>query len=221
MSGGYRIFAGQLAAAVSAFPSLSLVIQDGRAILKGRIDIVDGDGKHWEYYDIEIHGTEAFSNEFPMLFETSGKIPKIADWHVYEDTGSCCLKIKPEEILRCKNGITVNEFIQEEVIPYLFNQTHRRVEGYYVNGEYGHGTWGLLQYYANELNTGDDYKYTLELIKYIGTHDRPHRTSMCFCGKKIKYRHCHKAVFEKLKGLGDEILAAHHNWIVAVLRPVA
>lgn len=207
----YDKFISQLNEAQKIFPNLKQVEVNGKIILRGVLSIVDKEGKHWEDYEIEIHCTENFPKEFPRLFEVSGKIPRIADWHVYEDTGSCCTKIPPEEIFRCQKGITVAEYIKEEVLPYFFNQTHRRVEGYYINGEYSHGGNGLLEYYSKELKTGCDYNKTLELIRFIATQDKPHRTSYCFCGKKEKFRHCHKGTFEKLKNLGFEILKYHYS----------
>src|ERR1035437_1003929 len=180
MNKGYDIFVSQIEEAIVAFPSLHQVIVDGKYILKGALAVIDKNGRHWEDYEIEIHSTENFPNEFPLLFESSGKIPKITDWHVYEDTLSCCVKIKPEELLRCKKGITVTDYIREEVVPYLFNQTHRRVEGYYVNGEYGHGTLGIYEYYSNLLNTGKNIERTIQLMLFIAKHERPGRTTFCF-----------------------------------------
>lgn len=206
----YDRFISQLAEAQENFPALTQVEVDGKIHLRGIVSVVDKEGKHWEDYEIEIHCTDNFPKEFPRLFEISGKIPRIADWHIYEDTGSCCTKIPPEEIFRCHKGITVTEYIKEEVIPYFFNQTHRRVEGYYINGEYSHGGKGLLEYYTKELKTGSNFKLTLDLIRFIATEEKPHRTSFCFCGKKEKFRHCHKAAFEKLKPLGIDVLKYHY-----------
>jgi hypothetical protein len=210
---GYELFVSQLDDAIASNPNLCKIGLNGKIILKGAISIIDKDGKHWEDYVIEIHNSQEFPNQFPLLFETSGKIPRIGDWHVYEDRGSCCVKIFPEEILRCKKGITVSEYIQEEVIPYLFNQTHRRTEGYYVNGEYSHGTKGIYEYYSEILKTGNNVKQTLELMKFVVTHERPYRTSMCFCGEKIKFRHCHRDSFDLLKMLGDNVIEYHYHEI--------
>lgn len=209
MSNGYDTFVSQLNEAVTAFPTLERIVIDEKEVLKGTLAVVDKDGKYWEDYGIEIQATEKFPYEFPLLFETSGKIPKIADWHVYEDTLSCCVKVKPEEILRCKKGITVTDYIREEVMPYLFNQTHRRVEGYYANGEYGHGILGIYEFYADILNTGNDIQRTIQLMLFVARHERPVRTSYCFCGKQIKFRHCHLEAFDKLKQIGDETLQVH------------
>jgi len=210
---GYDKFISQLGEAQERFSNLKPVEVAGKLILRGKLSIIDKDGKHWEDYDVEIHSTDNFPKEFPRLFETSGKIPRIADWHVYENTGSCCTKIPPEEILRCRKGITVSEYIQEEVLPYLFNQTHRRIEGYYINGEYSHGAVGIYEYYADLLNTGTNIKLTLQLMKYIATHDRPSRTSLCFCGQKVKFRRCHRDAFDKLKLIGDSIVCDHAHGI--------
>ena len=88
--------------------------------------------------------------------------------------------MRPEEILPCKNGITVTEYIREEVIPYLFYQTHRRVEGYCANGEYSHGAGGIYEYDSRILKAGPDIRRNLQIMKYISSHERPMRTSKCF-----------------------------------------
>ena len=211
MSKGYDAFVLQLEEAYLSFPSLGRATENGKEILKGMLSVVDGNGKHWEDYAVEIHSTENFPDGFPSLFETSGKIPKIGDWHIYEDTLACCLKVKPEEIIRCKKGITVTEYIREEVMPYFFNQTHRRVEGYYINGEYGHGLLGVYEFYSDILGTGKDYRATVNLLQFIAMNNQPIRTSLCFCGSQNKFRNCHKKAFEKLKQIGDENLLSDAN----------
>lgn len=217
MSTGYHLFSEQLDEAIAKYPLLKRVILDGKEILKGSLEVRDKDGKHWEDYEIEIHATENFPNLFPWLFEVSDKIPKIADWHIYEDTFSCCLKILPEEILRCKQGITVTEYITEEVLPYLFNQTHRRTEGYYVNGEYAHGSMGIYQYYSSILRTGGNIRLTISLMQYIAANYRPYRTNLCFCGNGKKFRHCHRDSFDQLKQIGDGVLNVHaHEFAKAI-----
>jgi len=184
MGRGYEAFVTQLDEAVNAFSGLQKRIVEGREVLRGTLPIIDKEGKHWEDYEVEIHASEKFPFEFPDLFEISGKIPRIGDWHIYEDTGSCCVKVKPAELIRCRDGITVTDYIRDEVMPYLFNQTHRRVEGYYVNGEYAHGWAGIYQFYADILKTGHDIPETIRLMKFIAENNRPVRTSFCFLRKE-------------------------------------
>lgn len=205
---GYKLFVAQIPIVLNAYPKLKKRELNGQFILAGEIDIVDADGKHWETYEVEIHCSKLFPNRFPTLYETGGKIPKIADWHVYEDTLSCCVKILPEEILRCIKGITLEQYVSEEVLPYLFNQTHRKIEGYYVNGEYGHGDRGIYEYYAQILKTCNLGKIA-QLLHGIAISPKPNRTSLCFCGSGIKYRYCHRSSYDKLSLLGKEILIEH------------
>lgn len=208
MTQGYELFLAQLDDAMVHYPSMHRVSTGGKEVLKGWLAVVDKDGKHWDDYEVEIHASDRFPYEFPTLYEVSDKIPKIADWHIYEDTLSCCVKILPEEIARCRDGITLTEFIREEVMPYLFNQTHRRKEGYYVNGEYSHGPLGVFEYYSGVLGTRN-WKEVIFLLEAIAKNERPGRTSLCFCGKNIKFRKCHKEAFDKLIGIGRESLEAH------------
>ena len=209
MSIGYSTFITQLDESIAAYPSLNRINKAGKEILKGVIAVIDTDGRFWDEYEVEIHCSSNFPYEFPDLYETSNKIPKIGDWHIYEDTLSCCVKVKPEEIIRCRSGVTLTEYIREEVIPYLFNQTHRRVEGVYVNGEYSHGIKGIYEFYANILRTGDDIKKTIDLMLFVARNERPLRTSSCFCGNKTKFRHCHRDAFDKLKLVGKDNLESH------------
>lgn len=202
------MFIDQIPAVLKQYPKLYESNIDGKAVVAGEIDIIDHNGKYWESYEIEIHCSDLFPSRFPNLYEIGGKIPKIGDWHVYEDTLSCCVKILPEEVLKCKQGITLTSYISEEVLPYLFNQTHRRIEGYYVNGEYAHGNLGIYEYYADALKTGD-LKQIAKLLYNIATRPKPDRTSVCFCGSGAKYRYCHRASYEKLSLLGRELLIEH------------
>lgn len=205
----YELFVEQLTEAEEAYPKLRRKLTDEVYVLAGDLDVIDKAGKLWETYQIGIHYVEGFPYRFPGLYETGGKIPKIGDWHVYEDTLTCCVKVQPAEIIRCLRGISITEYIKEEALPYFFNQTHRRLEGYYVNGEYGHGLMGICQFYAEELKMESNIEKMLRAMHFIATNERPDRTSMCFCGSGIKFRHCHRSAFDKLKQIGSNILLSH------------
>lgn len=204
---GYELFAQQVDQLLIKFPKLKTrVVEIGLTILFGELDVVDKNGKYWDSYLIEIHPTTDFPNRFPWVYEVGGKIPQIGDWHVNEDTKSCCIEVRPEEILICKGGITLLSFVEGYVLPYFFNQTHRRVEGYYVNGEYSHGMLGIYEFYSRVLKTGSDIRKTIQLIMFISKGVRPSRTDNCFCGTKEKYRRCHREAFETLSILGGNYL---------------
>lgn len=206
---GNEKFLEQIDEVLLKYPMLQKAGSGDNCFIKGLIDIIDKEEKHWDTYEVEIHNSTDFPYRFPILYEVGGMIPRIADWHIYEDTFACCVKVLPEELIRCRNGITLLEYIDEEAIPFLFNQSHRRHEGFYVNGEYAHGLMGWYEYYARELNTNLNIKETIRLILFIAEGNKPFRTHSCFCGNGELFRKCHKETYEKLSLLGKDTLKAH------------
>ena len=211
---GCELFLQQIDDALVHFPGLKREVTEAKTFLKGEIHIIDREGKHWESYLIEIHPLELFPKRFPVVYETGGKIEPISDWHINAD-GSCCIKVLPEEILSCLQGITLTSFLQQEVLPYFFNQTHRKVEGYYVNGEYSHGLVGIYESYAKLLRVDADVKKVILHIILIIKGIKPGRTHICFCGSGKKFRRCHREIFDTVSSIGKDILKEHAR-IIAV-----
>ena len=176
---------------------------DGEKILKGELDIIDTTGKPWDTYQIEIKGSDGYPYSFPKLFETENAFPKILDWHVYEfNDKSCCVDVTPNELIICKSGLNIIDYIERFVIPYFANQSFRIREGYYLYGEYAHGIFGRIQFYQSKLRA----KNPNELLRmfYLIVNDyNPERTAFCpFCSK-TKFRKCHKAAFAELSIIKD------------------
>jgi hypothetical protein len=215
ISDGYKQFIRETDQACKEFPKLIKVTrEDGKLILRGELDIIDKDGKFWESYTVEVHHSDDFPFRFPILYEVGGKLPRIGDWHIYEDSGACCITVPPDEILICKKGISLSHFIHNEALPYLFNQTHRRVEGYYKNGEYQHGVAGITQFYDDVLTSNGDIRQVIQMMMFIAKGQRPGRTHICFCGAKEKFRRCHRQAFDKLTGVG-RIGLLRHAFLIA------
>jgi hypothetical protein len=181
-----------------SFENLRIFEENEERFLKGSLDIIDGTGKIWGTYDVEIKGSESYPYSFPKLYETNNAFPKNADWHVYEDDFSCCIDVPMSEKIICKNGLSVSDYIKHHAIPYLANQTYRILEGYYLYGEYSHGILGRLEFYQSRLKA----KNLAELIKMfdlIIKDYNPDRRSMCpFCHKE-KFRRCHRDAFRDLQ----------------------
>ena len=205
MNKSYQAFIQQLEGTVNSHPSLSIIDENGEKFLRGTLDVVDSDGKFWESFEVEIKYKHGFPNRFPKLFEIGGKIPKILDWHIFTSDNSSCITIPPHEVLLCLNGITISWFIEYQVMPHLFNQTHRLKEGFYVNGEYEHGIDGLWQFYEEELDSTDRL-LIVKLLVNIAEKNKPGKKDLCFCGSGEKYRNCHRMAFIKLSRLGKDYL---------------
>jgi hypothetical protein len=195
-----ELFEKDIKAIPDIFNKLKVIVEDGEQFLKGELDIIDNTGKLWDSYSVEIKGSVGYPKRFPKLFETGASFPKIADWHVYVDDKSCCVDVTPNEIILCKDGLLVVDYIQRFAIPYLANQTFRKREGYYLYGEYSHGILGRIEFYQSKLKA----KSPLELIAMfdlIIKDYNPARTAFCpFC-HKVKFRKCHRESFRELQNV--------------------
>jgi len=202
---GYNIFINQIDQVVERYSNFNIVEDSEEKYLQGELQVVDRSGVFWESYQLEIKHHPDFPYRFPKVFEISDKIPKIADWHINKDH-SFCIDVDASEIIKCKDGLSLIEFIEKELTPYLFNQTHRKVQGHYVGGEYSHGLKGIYEFYSDSLKTGDNVRKTLSLMMFIATHSRPNRSNKCFCESGELFRHCHRKAYDELKVLGQKHL---------------
>lgn len=201
----YNIFVDQLDQVIEKYSRFEIVETEDKKFLRGELPIIDKNDERWESYQLEIKHHPEFPKRFPKVYEISNKIPKNADWHIYEDN-SCCVDVLPSEIIKCKDGLSLCDFIEKELLPYFFNQTHRQIEGYYVGGEYSHGLLGVYEFYADRLKTGDNIRKSLSLLIFIATQQRPNRSNKCFCGSGELFRHCHMNAYDELKCLRKDLL---------------
>lgn len=212
------LFESEIGTVLEKFPKLLSTVSSGIKILKGEVDLIDEFGNLRDTYEIEIHPVSKFPERFPYVFETGGRLPHNADWHVFESDGHCCIKVEPEEILICKRGITLLSFIEKQVLPYFFNQTFRRLNGYFIT-ERSHGLIGIIEYYQEIF----DQKNILKLIKlmeFVLNNEEPNRVSMCFCGAKNKFRKCHRDTFRMLHEIGIPNVKIHLILIKELLKKV-
>lgn len=200
----YKIFCKQLEDVIRKFPSLSIKEKDNTKYLKGILDISNEDSKIVGNYLIEIHFVDKFPFQFPMLFETGGSILNEADWHKYPD-GRCCITVLPDEILKCKLGITVLEFVEKYCLSFFANHIHRKLTGTYLNGEYSHGITGIKGFYTDLFET-DDFSKWENYYKhcFLMTTVRIGRNDKCFCGSNFKFKNCHYRIFASLYEIGPK-----------------
>lgn len=201
----YQIFCNHLEAAIIKFPALTIRVgTDKKKYLQGILDIPNEDSIIIGSYLIEIHFVERFPYRFPILLETGESIPNEIDWHKYTD-GSCCITVEPDEIIKCKHGLTVLEFIEKYAFSFFANHVHRKLTGSYLNGEYSHGFPGLKQFYSHLLKTDDlsqweNYYRHCFLKRTIVSG----RNDKCFCGSNCKFKNCHYKIFGSLQEIGPE-----------------
>ena len=203
----YSFYCSQLDEVTKKYRNLKPRLDEkGLTYLKGILDIPNDSGEIEGSFLIEIHFKSGFPYRFPELFETGGIIPKEADWHKYAN-GSCCITVPPDEILKCRNGITVLHFVTQFAVPYFANYLYRIREGRYLNGEYAHNVLGLAQFYTDLLGTSDQTKW-VHYFKCTFHNEKVgcERNDQCFCNSGKKYKHCHLEAFNNLRLIGEQVV---------------
>jgi len=171
--------------------------------IAGILKLLDEEGHLVDSYHIKIKASSDYPNRFPLVYETSGRLPHNIDWHVYPD-GHCCIACIPEEILICRRGLMLVNFIQEWVVPYFFNQKFRETNGYFLN-ERSHGALGNFEFFMDVLGTRD-LNYIKVFLNLVLETKEPNRVSDCFCGSERKYRYCHRTSYRILRQFKDREL---------------
>ncbi|RYX87682.1 hypothetical protein EON73_00920, partial [bacterium] len=176
----FNLFKKEALALADLYPDLLLQPDGDTPALSGLIYLPGEEGEICDTYQIRIVPTNEYPNRFPLLFETGGKIPINFDWHVFETDGHCCILTLPEELLICKNEITLLDYIEKQVKPYLFNQTFRRLHGYFLK-ERSHGITGWIEYFSELFQTTNILKI-VSWLRFILKGQEPNRVQLCFCG---------------------------------------
>lgn len=187
------------------FPTLAYAEEgNGHPFIYGEILLADTENKLLDSYLIKIVPTDNYPLSFPKVFEKGGRIPINVDWHVFPD-GYCCLMSIPQETLTCKKGITLVWFIEQEVIPYFYNQKHRELFGYFLK-ERSHGNKGHIEFFQEKFNT-TDLDFIVKMLHFIAKKKEQKNTVKCFCGGTSKYKKCHRKLYREFQLFDtDEIL---------------
>ena len=205
MNEGEQLFLAEARDIVDSYEKLRLVEKNEKIIVSGELDLVDEQRNCHDMYSVEIHPVSSYPNRFPLVFEVGGRIPRNIDWHVFESDGHCCICTYPEEILTCREGITLSTFVENQVTPYFYSQTFRRLKGYFLN-ERSHGFLGDTEFFSEVLETKDIRKMTRWLYFILQRKEPDRVAKKCFCGKNVMYRHCHRKAYRKLAAFSDKEL---------------
>ena len=142
-----------------------------------------------DVYNIQITIPEEYPKFLPSVNELDGKIDKT--YHHFTN-GNMCLGTNAELYLKFADDKTLLAFVEQFIIPYLFNHSMFLETGKTLTGERLHkekGLLGILEfYYENfEINNKMD---VLKVLTYIikGEHYYKH---LCPCGSKNSIIDCH------------------------------
>ncbi|HCQ12747.1 hypothetical protein [Flavobacterium sp.] len=209
---GYTIFEQEALEVIDEYKELSFKIEDGVPCIFGSILLLDEYGNIEDTFQIAIKAVSNYPYNFPLLYETGGRIPRNVDWHIFEQTGNCCIASPPEELIICNNGITLSSFINNQVKNYFYSQIFRNQNGYFLK-ERSHGNKGWIEFFEETFMT--DNIFNIEFgLKQIIEGKKIDRVSICFCGSGKKYRKCHKKSYDVLSKLCLETI----NYFLSALR---
>jgi hypothetical protein len=205
---GYTLFEEQVTAAIEKYKELSFKKDAGIPCVFGSLALTDEYGAIEDTYQIEIKAVPDYPNSFPLVFETGGRIPRNVDWHIFEDTGNCCIASPPEEIIICNSGLTLLSFIDNQVKNYFYSQIFRNQNGYFLK-ERSHGNKGWIEFFEETFMTNNIFNIEFGLNQII-EGKRIDRVSKCFCGSGKKYRKCHKKSYDILSKLSLDTIKLFH-----------
>ena len=122
-----------------------------------------------DHYLLDLQIPANYPESPPFVFETEGKIPK--DFDHFMVAGDFCLGAPIEVRRRFAGHKNLLRFIEDQVIPYLFTYSYKRVHGELPFGDLRHGTEGLLQYYTEFFGTSP--VEAMELLKCLADDSCP------------------------------------------------
>lgn len=213
MNSSWERFIVESKEVLNHFPELELTVPENEPPrLIGSIGLPDTDGNIYDRYQLSIIASDDSNMWFPGVSEIGGRLPHNNDWHVFDD-GHCCIKSAPEQIVICRKGISLLQFIREQVLPYFHAQAFREQHGYYLH-ERSHGEFGNVEYIADVLKTRNR-KAMAQQLMFILQGREPNRSNRCFCGSRKLYRHCHRDAYRDLSLLPVALLRKYIGMLIA------
>lgn len=180
------------------YPSLHLSEMNGRWVIRGRFPVTV-DGTVIDNYLIEATILKDYPDSVPPFREIGGRIPREADWHVYQN-GNCCPFVPDERWKHWPRGADMLDFLKGPVNDYFCSQTYRQLKGSYPFGERSHGVLGKWEYYTEELET-IDFLVISKCLTYLSA-DSINNGWPCYCRSGKLLRDCH---IKKVKDLRRKI----------------
>lgn len=152
--------------------------------------IVTGDSGPFDSFQIEASFTAGFPYVEPKVFETGGRIPKIADRHIYEGSGRCCTGVWEEAVLNPAVQ-SLAGFMDVLVNDFFVSQTYYEANERWPYGDRSHGGLGVFEACCDLLGIEREPRACVDMMAYLaGLPWKGHRP--CMCGSGSRFRNCHR-----------------------------
>lgn len=199
--------------ALKQYPLLKLSHTNNKVIVKGEIQLIHIDYGEVDKYSVFISFPANYPQRFPIVIETSLKIPRTPERHINASDHSLCLAVLPEELKIAKNGLTFKYFLDKVLVPHLARETYYNIEKIYPDGEYEHGKDGVWKYFEEIFKT-TNRQLIISEIHRIMNEKMLNRNDKCICGSGLKFKKCHLKQWNDVLYIGMDNL----NLIVKYLK---
>lgn len=188
-------YAAEVEEVRQCFPHLHFHASREAVMAKGTFPVIH-DGVELARYSVHVMIPGSYPQDFPLVYETGGRIPRELDYHISKE-GLACLFL-PE--LRTKVfpvGAPLLDFFTGPVYQYFLGQALVERGEQWPFGEWRHGADGTYDYYSDRLNTNDIHT----IIRYIEALATKKQKGYkpCPCGNEKKLRECHGFFVHKLR----------------------
>lgn len=169
---------------VGPYASLALDQSADTVEVKGTFPVLDG-AEVLDRYDVLIRFPADYPDAPPMVWETGGRIPRLADRH---NSDSACLFVPFEWQLR-RPDATFLTFLDNAMRGYFIGQSLVELGDAWPYGERAHGTDGMLQALAEMVGVTDLDAAQCAAGMLAKPIIKGHWD--CYCGSRRRLRDCH------------------------------
>jgi hypothetical protein len=170
----------------SKYPDLTVRAERKEIYIRGAFPI-QHEGKVLDRYQIEIQWSDG-DTEIPILRETGGRIPWIADRHMSQG-GLACLFVPEEWLLRPREERTLVQYLDGPVRNYFIWQSLFERGDSPPWKDRAHNVPGLIEAYGEMVGMEDEG--TIRRCLGVLSKETIKGHWECPCGSGQRIRHCH------------------------------
>lgn len=177
-------------------PELAVTTWTDCVVLTGNL-VVSGPDGPFDAYQIQVAIPPIFPWQEPVVFEIGGRIPKIADRHVFEDNENCCLGVWEEWLFKSPDR-SASSFLTGPLHDYFLSQCWYEATSEWPFGDRSHGSLGVLEGFCDLLGITVDRQQAVSHLKLLARENIKGHVA-CPCGSGKRLRNCHIIKFTDLR----------------------
>ncbi len=181
----------------SEYPALHLSSEGDIVFVRGSYPVTF-EGETLDSYSVEIEFPRDYPESLPLVRETGGRIPHVADYHMYRN-GVACLFVPDERWWLLPPGSTFRDFLNGPVYNYFLSQALVSLGQPWPFGQRKHGAEGICEFYSGLLGTSDQAIITQYVECLSRKEVKGHWPCPCGSGKKIRQCHMQQILEIRLK----------------------